>query len=278
MGNWIPSNLVQAANRWVDRDPSSADFSSFTMDGAYHDLDLSSIVPAGATKVKIKYYGITGTSSCIYFYLKNKDAVVNFGPVMQQDCTTNGVIDVPIGSDLTLEYKFSAAWSSMNLYVIGWYIDEQVDSILKGIDGLTILRKTSSQAVSSNIWEHVDWDVADYDNLNAWSSGVPITVPSGINWIRINSFYLSWNNTGSDKSIIFRRSSGTGTTMITSAFFTGLYEGTLSISSSWVSVVPGDTYFAAGRSSNSATMGYDSYTGAANITIEWAATLSQLHI
>lgn len=114
---------------YVDRgDATIYDFAggSFTKDGAWHELSLASIVPAGAKAVFVRmetydnqvglYYrlrpkGYTGTYNII-------DLITQ---VANQTITQQGFI--PVGSDRVIEYYFSGeTWDYITLTIRGWLI------------------------------------------------------------------------------------------------------------------------------------------------------------
>lgn len=111
-------------------DQQSYDFTQndFTKDDAYHDLDLSGIVPAGAvavylwgsfksdtggTEINLCQQGHTGA------YLK----VMRHQPVadiaQEFDCI------IPIGPDRKIQYRCESApsYTNMNMSVVAWWIN-----------------------------------------------------------------------------------------------------------------------------------------------------------
>ena len=113
---------------YTDRgDPSAADYTQTTLtaDGTYHDLDLSAIVPAGATRVRL-YGQITDDVAGRYIvFRKNGHSnsynllacqanVANLSEYFQGEveCDTNRVIEYQI-TNTTI--------TSIGLTVIGWW-------------------------------------------------------------------------------------------------------------------------------------------------------------
>ena len=120
-------NLV--FSRYVDRgDPVVMDFdkTDITADGAWHDLDLSVIVPAGAKLVDIAFeiqndtiglyvmlrrHGGVGTANILRQYIQR--SAVN---IRQRGFV---VLDV----DRIIEYwASSTTWTMINITVCGWII------------------------------------------------------------------------------------------------------------------------------------------------------------
>lgn len=114
---------------WKDRgDPSSPDFTSFTTDNAYHDLDLSSIVPAGTSAVCIhltaKNSAVAGGES-VTFRKKGNTNSQNVSVLFSQVANVlfSGDCTVAVDSNRFIQYLFTngAAWSSTSLTVKGYY-------------------------------------------------------------------------------------------------------------------------------------------------------------
>ena len=114
---------------FIDRgDPAAADFdqTGLTYDNAWHDLDLSGIVPANAVAVaflvvnKVNAIG-TGT------WIRQKGNANDFNLYLQihQVANTFLVTDgvCPIGSDGLLEYKFSPIpYTGTQITIKGWWL------------------------------------------------------------------------------------------------------------------------------------------------------------
>ena len=111
-------------------DPSSTDFGAgnLTTDSAWHDLDLSGIVPAGTKAVILRYYifSLSTGSDSVYFRKKGNsndinETVINFnytGPEARGETT------VFLDSNLKAEYKFvgsSGDWDTINITAAGWF-------------------------------------------------------------------------------------------------------------------------------------------------------------
>jgi hypothetical protein len=111
----------------IDRgDPSSHDFSKtdFTTDATWRDLDLSSIVPAGAKMVNLIIYGYGDTANATMSIRKNG----NSNAIVALSGTTPavGIAFLNVGviacdSSRVVEYNISnITWTALNLSVAGW--------------------------------------------------------------------------------------------------------------------------------------------------------------
>ena len=117
-----------AAGSLIDRgDPTAVDYTltSFTADGTWRDLNLSSIVPAGA--------------KAIWLAVRIKDAVVGTLAKFRKNGLTNAInitqmatqvasqdlYDDPVvvcDSARVIEYNIAAAMDEIDLTVKGWFI------------------------------------------------------------------------------------------------------------------------------------------------------------
>lgn len=124
---------TSAAENYVDRgDPSAVDFSigDFTKDGVYHDLDLSSIVPAEAAGKRVHVTvalrkSVDGGSSFALRENGNSNSI-NFAGADCNDAnkTTYHDLWVICDSNRIIEYVATniATWTTMNLTVRGWMV------------------------------------------------------------------------------------------------------------------------------------------------------------
>lgn len=113
----------------VDRGNLTAwDFvlSAATLDGASHDLDLSSIIPAGATFVLL-ILAVRPILVGNYFYIKNKgfansvNALYIYGQVANVYIGAMAIISLP--ADRVLEYLAQASsFDAAIIAVSGWFI------------------------------------------------------------------------------------------------------------------------------------------------------------
>ncbi len=116
--------------KYVDRgtDTGSSDFtqSSLTTDATWRDLDLSSIVPAGAVAVVLRvmlYDDVAG--SYLAFRKNGSTNEVAISPVRTQVASVynDGVLIVSCDDSRMVEYKGSAVtFSSIDITVLGWFI------------------------------------------------------------------------------------------------------------------------------------------------------------
>lgn len=115
---------------YIDRgDPAAFDFVKidFTRDGAWHDLDLSSIVPAGAKAVNIRLEYNEFLASKHMQFRKNGNSnsknVLIFKTSTVLGTRHNSGI-VACDDDRIIEYKAdaSATWMTLNLTVLGWIL------------------------------------------------------------------------------------------------------------------------------------------------------------
>ena len=122
-------NLLKLAPHWVDRgDPTGFDWGvgDFTTDGAWRDLDCSSIVPAGATHIRFRLR-INDAAGNNFQLRKNGNS--NSYAVLQALCEVSGVANEIQGvvacdaSRVVEYYATSTAWTGINVLVLGWYID-----------------------------------------------------------------------------------------------------------------------------------------------------------
>lgn len=111
---------------FVDRgDPSVVDFDEgdLTTDGAWHDLDLSSIVPSGATAVALRVV-LTDDAGQYIQFRKNGDSNDVAHPSVRTQVNAVAVIHqitVFCDSDQVIEYRTtSATWAQIDVTVYGW--------------------------------------------------------------------------------------------------------------------------------------------------------------
>lgn len=119
-------NAMKLAPHWVDRIPSAWDWAvgDLTVDNAYHDLDLSSIVSVGATRVRVNLVYNPNSASARNIYLRQKDrsyTTFNYYTPNWDNAEFN--LEFPMDSTRRLEYKISDTVGTFSLAVTGWYID-----------------------------------------------------------------------------------------------------------------------------------------------------------
>lgn len=119
----------RVGHRYVDRgDPSAADFlnTDLTTDGAWHDLDLSSIVPAGAVSVHLRV-DVKDDAAYNYIQFRKSDNsnLLNMQICMEMIANLSffyGII-VSCNSDRFVEYYASnTTFTSINIVIRGWFI------------------------------------------------------------------------------------------------------------------------------------------------------------
>lgn len=118
-----------AIGGFVDRgDAAANDFTlaDLTADSAYHDLDLSSIVPAGAKAVVLKLAIMdTATTNRILIVRKNGNTnAINIFQTRTQVANiyndTTGII--PCDSSRVIEYSVTTGTDFAVIHVLGWFI------------------------------------------------------------------------------------------------------------------------------------------------------------
>lgn len=104
---------------------SAYDFGSgdFTKDGAWHDLDISAIVPVDAVLAQLKVR-VKGTTTGLTAYFGAVDSMYNgfLIATMIANVTSTGNVWVPIASGQILRYlaTSSANWTELNVVIRGW--------------------------------------------------------------------------------------------------------------------------------------------------------------
>jgi hypothetical protein len=120
----IDSSLTEA--KFYDRgDPADNDYTqaSLTLDGAWNDLDLSSIVPAGATAVKMYVYITHANPYTFLSFRKNGNTNgKNICSVITHVAGQPNIRDiiVPCDSNRVIEYNATAG-STIIIVVQGWW-------------------------------------------------------------------------------------------------------------------------------------------------------------
>ncbi len=123
------SNMFGALGmQLVDRgDPSSVDFSigDLTADSAYHDLDLSAIVPAGA-KFVLLYVNLKDDAAgkAIHFRKNGNSNQVAIGSCTTQvaNVAHRNHIIIPLDAGRIIEYQMSTTvFTQCDIVVTGWW-------------------------------------------------------------------------------------------------------------------------------------------------------------
>jgi len=108
-------------------DPSTWDFreTNLVLDGNWHDLDLSSIVPSGATAVLIRMQVVHPTTVGQYFEIRKKgnSNVHSSSQVLNQVGNVWSVGDYIIicDSNRIVEYRSTVAFSGVGIVIKGWW-------------------------------------------------------------------------------------------------------------------------------------------------------------
>ncbi len=113
---------------FIDRgDPAGFDWDAgdLTKDGAWHDLDVSAIVPVEARAVLIKAYlrdNLVGSS--VNFRRHDNANNINTVALLTQVSVVWITADciIPIDTDQTIEYNITAGLDSIYLSVRGWWL------------------------------------------------------------------------------------------------------------------------------------------------------------
>lgn len=122
------TGLVGRVN-FVDRgDPAVTDWSitTLTADGSWHDLDCSSIVPAGTKGIMLRVVVSATASGKIMHIRKNgninfTNALAGITQVANVSASHNGI--VPCDGNRTLEYLISpGTWGTLGITILGWFI------------------------------------------------------------------------------------------------------------------------------------------------------------
>ncbi len=114
---------------YVDRgDPASFDFTEtdFTDDGAWHDLDLSAIIPATARALLIEF-DINTVNREKHIRIRKYG---NTNAINHQDIETfiagahqSGSVIVAVDSNRIIEYNIDAAtWTELDMTIRGWWL------------------------------------------------------------------------------------------------------------------------------------------------------------
>lgn len=111
----------------VDRgDPSGYDFTSFTTDANWHDLDLSSVVPAGAKLVLLHVWVVDGSvGSGIVFRKNGNSNSYNESFVSVQAATVTAFASIWVFCDANRVIEYLASnitFTSISVVVGGWIL------------------------------------------------------------------------------------------------------------------------------------------------------------
>jgi len=122
-------NTSISSSGYIDRgDHSAHDFSvgDLTTNGAWHDLDLSSIVPAGAKAVLLMVGMSDDAANRIVVFRKNGNTnTFNMSSISNHvtNIPNYGDLIVPCDTNRIIEYLAdNATFTSININVKGWFI------------------------------------------------------------------------------------------------------------------------------------------------------------
>lgn len=105
-------------------DIGSADFVSLTIDGNWHDLDLSGIVSSSAKSVIVQMTFKTtfvSDTAGISFRKKGKTNADASIPVLVANLTHNSYVIVPCDSNKFIQYNSGIAMSPAQIIIKGWF-------------------------------------------------------------------------------------------------------------------------------------------------------------
>lgn len=114
---------------FVDRgDPAGFDYDweDFTRDDAWHDLDLSSIVPAGAKAVSL--YLEFEDALVLKYIMFRKKGNVNEKAISKEYCSVANIesgndLTVPLGENRVIQYKTNMQdRQTANVCIKGWWL------------------------------------------------------------------------------------------------------------------------------------------------------------
>lgn len=132
---WLIDIAIKAMKDWYalyggfhDRgDPAAVDFvlANFEVDGNWHELDLSAIIPDGAKAVLFRAdFEATTIEKAVWFRKPGNTNTINMSIPWTQVATAEKKEDYtcPISTDRKLEYNFRpAAWLKFDFVVKGWW-------------------------------------------------------------------------------------------------------------------------------------------------------------
>ena len=173
-------NLMTLAPHYVDRgDPSAWDFETgdFTTDNTWRDLDLSSIVPAGATTIQFKIMIWHSAANHWMEFRKNGNSnAYNVHEVRTQEAWvySEKAFRIPCDSNRVIEYRGeNITFTGIVAVVQGWTID----AIAAG--DLSLVNITDRGDPAAWDWETGDLTKdANYNDLDLSS-----VVPAGADYV-----------------------------------------------------------------------------------------------
>lgn len=115
-------------NCFVDRGDAPAwdkNLAAFVTDGAWHDYDLSSIVPVGTKAITYKLLvQAPGIAGFVRFRNKDNNTLFNTTHTQPQVANVTNAVDGVIGvnSNRLIEYQITnMVWTTINFVIKGWW-------------------------------------------------------------------------------------------------------------------------------------------------------------
>ena len=131
---WVINYLIEAMKDWLNSNGAIVDRGStphydfyrddFTIDGSFHELDLSEIVPEGAKSVLISVQGTASTDNAFAFFAKppgtgNENIGTLILPTRLELIVVN--ISVALSDDRKISYRIdSTTWYNLQLIIRAW--------------------------------------------------------------------------------------------------------------------------------------------------------------
>lgn len=124
VGDIIQANVTQMM---VDRgDPSAYDWinANFTKDNTWRDLDCSSIVPAGARFISLKFNAAASATQVSINFRKNGNTnlynVKSYSSLVVTIAQVFQVENIPCDTNRIIEYQISGDWTINGVVITGW--------------------------------------------------------------------------------------------------------------------------------------------------------------
>lgn len=125
----IKAYVDSKGSSFVDRgDPAAADWTEATLtaDSVYHDLDLSSIVPAGAKAVLLRLIAVNSAADSYIGFRENGNSNgwnASYSASQVANVNFGADIIVSLSSSAVIEYfiENSGTWTSIDLIVAGYW-------------------------------------------------------------------------------------------------------------------------------------------------------------
>ena len=125
----IRKEMLDIGGTYVDRgDVADADFDidDLTTDFTWNDLDLSSIIPSGATAVYLRVLMEDDQASSVLNFRKNGNTNVWNSPTTRTPAANvsgDSAFVVPVDSNGVIEYRgTNRTFTFIYIVVMGWYI------------------------------------------------------------------------------------------------------------------------------------------------------------